>query len=274
MKNNTVIAFIDDSKYSDIVCQYAAWLASKNKSKIKLYHIIEKKNEEQKKDLSGAINLGARTSLLENLSESGASASRTRHSEGWAILEKAHKTLKSIGTFVVEPRLRTGDVADALSRKEEAADVVLIGKRGEVKQDSQSRLGLNFERIVRASKKPIFVANRNFRQIKNILVGFDGSPATRRIIDFISGYEFLSRGYKCVCFTDKFPVIGLDHNFKKKGLFWSNSTNFDEMITLIDSVKMINPHDWEKNYKDYSKKILPYDKENKFKKSVIYNFLK
>ena len=67
---------------------------------------------------------------------------------------------------------------------------------------------------------------------------------------------------------------GLDHNFKKKGLFWSNSTNFAEMITLIDSVKMINPHDWERIYKDYSKKILPYDKENKFKKSVIYNFFK
>ena len=60
----------------------------------------------------------------------------------------------------------------------------------------------------------------------------------------------------------------------KKGLFWSNSTNFDEMITLIDSVKMINAHDWERIYKDYSKKILPYDKENKFKKSVIYNFFK
>lgn len=46
------------------------------------------------------------------------------------------------------------------------------------------------------------------------------------------------------------------------------------MITLIDSVKMINPYDWERIYKEYSKKILPHDKENKFKKSVINNFLK
>ncbi|MEE2774334.1 MAG: universal stress protein [Pseudomonadota bacterium] len=192
MKHNTVVAFVDDSNYSRIVCQYAAWLAGKNNSKIKLYHILEKKDEYSKKDLSGAIKLGARTALLENLSESSASTSKTRHSEGWAILEKAQKTLESIGSFVVEPRLRTGDVAEALSRKEEVADVVLIGKRGEVKQDIQSRLGLNFERIVRASKKPIFVANRNFREIKKILVGFDGSPATRRIIDFISSYDFLS----------------------------------------------------------------------------------
>ena len=60
----------------------------------------------------------------------------------------------------------------------------------------------------------------------------------------------------------------------KKGLFWSNSTNFDEMITLIDSVKMINPHDWEKIYKEYSKKILPYDKENKIQEVCYNNFLK
>ena len=92
--------------------------------------------------------------------------------------------------------------------------------------------------------------------------------------DSTLGYEFLSRGYKCVCFTDKFPIYGLDHNFKKKGLFWSNYNNFDEMITLIDSVKMINPYDWERIYKEYSKKILPHDKENKIKKSVIRNFFK
>ena len=92
--------------------------------------------------------------------------------------------------------------------------------------------------------------------------------------DSTLGYEFLSRGYKCVCFTDKFPIYGLDHNFKKKGLFWSNYDNFDEMITLIDSVKMINPYNWERIYKEYSKKILPHDKENKIKKSVIRNFFK
>ncbi len=192
MKNRTVIAFVDGSQYSKIVCQYAAWLASKNKSKIKLYHISEKKEDPSKTDLSGALKLGAKTALLENLTEFSANASRTRHAEGWAILEKAKLELEDIGTFVVETRLRTGDIADALSRKEEAADVVLIGKRGEAKQNNQSRLGLNFERIVRASTKPIFVANRNFREIKSILVGYDGSPATRKIIDFISNYDFLS----------------------------------------------------------------------------------
>ena len=41
MENNTIIAFIDDSKYSEIVCEYAAWLALESKSKIKVYHVID-----------------------------------------------------------------------------------------------------------------------------------------------------------------------------------------------------------------------------------------
>ena len=106
----------------------------------------------------------------------------------------------------------------------------------------------------------------NYKKIfNNVLIIFTDSTL---------GYEFLSRGYKCVSFTDKFPIYGLDHNFKKKGLFWSNSTELNEMIALIDSVKMIDSYDWKKSYKEYSKKILPYDKENKFKKSVIRNFFK
>ena len=48
----------------------------------------------------------------------------------------------------------------------------------------------------------------------------------------------------------------------------------EKINPLIDSVKMINPYDWERIYKEYSKKILPHDKENKIKKSVIRNFFK
>ena len=48
------------------------------------------------------------------------------------------------------------------------------------------------------------------------------------------GYEFLSRGFKCVSFTNRFPVYGLEHLFEKKGLFWTDSSDFGEMKKLID----------------------------------------
>ena len=100
---------------------------------------------------------------------------------------------------------------------------------------------------------------------KNVLVIFTDSTL---------GYEFLSRGYKCVSFTNNFPIYGQHHNFNRKGLFWSDTSNFKEMTALIDSVKLIKNSDWKKNYKKYSEQILPYDEENRFKKSIIKSFLK
>lgn len=186
MKNSTILAFIDDSKYSVIVCEYAAWLATTSKSKIKIYHIIDKQMPRARQDLSGAINLGAKTKLLANLSEVDAYDAKTLHSIGWSILEKAQKKILSLDNIEVETRLRTGDITETLKAKEEAADIIVIGKRGELKQNHDSTLGLNIERIVRASKKPIFIANREFSAIDNVLVAFDGSPPSMRIIDFIA----------------------------------------------------------------------------------------
>ena len=87
------------------------------------------------------------------------------------------------------------------------------------------------------------------------------------------GYEFLSRGFKCVSFTDKFPVYGLEHLFEKKGLFWSNTTDYYEMEKLINKIKNMANTEWEKIYEKYSKDILPYDENNKYKRSIIKKYL-
>ena len=87
------------------------------------------------------------------------------------------------------------------------------------------------------------------------------------------GYEFLSRGFKCVSFTNRFPVYGLEHLFEKKGLFWTDSSDFGEMKKLIDKIKNMESMEWEKIYKKYSKDILPYDENNKYKRSIIKKYL-
>ena len=129
MNKNTIIAFIDDSKYSNVVCEYAAWLANSSKSKVKIYHVIDRKLPKSKQDLSGSINLGAKTKLLENLSEVDAEKAKILHSAGCnSILEKAREKLKILNVKEVETRLRSDDIADALKAKEQDADVIVIGK--------------------------------------------------------------------------------------------------------------------------------------------------
>ena len=231
MENNTIVAFIDDSKYSAIVCEYAAWLALESKSKIKVYHVIDRKIPPAKQDLSGAINLGAKTKLLSNLSEVDAEDAKKLHSIGWSILEKANKKIQSLGNLEVETRLRTGDIAEALKAKEGLADVVVIGKRGEIKQDNDSKLGLNIERLVRSSKKPIFIANRKFVTVKKVLVAFDGSPSARRIVDFISTCGFFHNAQITLASVGK-PEKEIGSNFSeaKKVL---NSQNIEVSIESL-----------------------------------------
>ena len=91
--------------------------------------------------------------------------------------------------------------------------------------------------------------------------------------DSTLGYEFLSRGFKCVSFTDCFPIFGCEHLFKQKGEFWTNSLDYIELENLIDKVISLDHPAWEKIYKKHSKNILPHDKDNEFKKSVLKNFL-
>ena len=190
MNKQTIISFIDDSKYCDIVCEYSALLAKNSGSKIKLYHILKKEKKQSKTDLSGSINLGAKTKLLENLVNYESSIAKIANEKGWKVLENAKKKILESGNFNVEIRLRTGEITQALKEKEHDGDIIVIGKRGEIKQNIDKKLGANFESIVRSSNKPIFVANRSFGSIKNILIAFDGSQPTLKLIDFFQKQNF------------------------------------------------------------------------------------
>ena len=118
-----------------------------------------------------------------------------------------------------------------LKAKEGLADVVVIGKRGEIKQDNDSKLGLNIERLVRSSKKPIFIANRKFVIVKKVLVAFDGSPSAKRIVDFISTCGFFHNAQITLASVGK-PEKEIGGNFSeaKKVL---NSQNIEVSIESL-----------------------------------------
>ena len=44
-------------------------------------------------------------------------------------------------------------------------------------------LGSNLERVVRAARKPVYVAARAFRPIKRVLIAFDGGPSSLKAVD-------------------------------------------------------------------------------------------
>jgi nucleotide-binding universal stress UspA family protein len=184
---NQLIALIDGSVYSQSVCDYAAWVAKRTGSAVELLHTIgRRETDSAPANLTGNIILGARTSLLEELSDLDEQRAKLFHKRGRAILDDAKASIEAAGVTDVTARLRIGDIIKTVAERENAADMVVIGKRGEAADFASMHLGSNLERIVRGCRKPVFIAARAFMPIKNFLVAFDGGASSMKAVDYIA----------------------------------------------------------------------------------------
>lgn len=180
-----LIALVDGSEYSRSVCEHAAWLATRSGRSVEVLHVIGRRSPGTA-DLSGALALGARTALLEELVDLDARMSRLGQARGRAILEDAEAILRKAGVEDVTTRLRIGDLVEEVSSAGADADMVVIGKRGEAADFAKPHLGSNLERVARVADRPVFVASRAFKAIGKVLVAFDGGPSCLKAVDHMS----------------------------------------------------------------------------------------
>lgn len=181
-----IVALVDGSIYSASVCDHAAWIASRTGAPVELIHVLGRREASDSHDHSGAIALGARTALMEQLAELDAQRAKLISHRGRAILEDATALLEKAGVTDVTTRLRHGDIVEAVADVEGDARVILIGKRGEAADFAKGHLGSNLERIVRASHKPVFVASRAFKPISKVLVAYDGGASAMKAVEHIA----------------------------------------------------------------------------------------
>ena len=181
-----IIALVDGSIYSESVCHHAAWIAQRTGSPVELTHVLGRRDAPQKSDLSGAIRLGARSKLMQELAELDAQRAKLVSHRGRAILDDARAIVDQDGVTDVTTRLRHGDIVDAISEIEGAARVIVIGKRGEAADFAQGHLGSNLERIVRAAHRPVLVAARAFNPVRRVLVAYDGGQSAMKAVDHIA----------------------------------------------------------------------------------------
>jgi nucleotide-binding universal stress UspA family protein len=181
-----IIALVDGSIYSESVCHHAAWIAQRTEAPVELIHVLGRREAPGKTDLSGAIRLGARTQLMEELAELDAQRAKLVSHRGRAILEDARAIVDQDGVTDITTRLRHGDVVEAIGEVEGEARVIVIGKRGEAADFAKGHLGSNLERIVRAAHRPVFVAARAFRPIESVLVAYDGGASAMKAVDHIA----------------------------------------------------------------------------------------
>lgn len=180
-----IIALVDGSTYSESVCDHAAWIAERGGYAVELMHVLGRREGSAGSDLSGAISLGARSALLEELSSLDEQRAKLSLTRGRAILEDAKALLDAADVKATE-HLRHGDLIEAISEKEGDAEMILIGKRGEAADFAKGHLGSNLERVLRAASRPLFVASRAFRPIGKVLIAYDGSASAMRAVDYVA----------------------------------------------------------------------------------------
>ncbi|WP_265517819.1 universal stress protein [Nitratireductor luteus] len=179
-----ITAFVDGSIYSQSVCDHAAWVAAHAGASVELLHILgRRETASAPSNLSGAIALGARSSLLEELSELDEQRAKLAQKRGRAILDDAAGMVHLAGVDAVTTKLRRGDIVETVTEIEADTDMFVIGKRGEAADFAKLHLGSNLERVVRTSTKPVFVASRAFKPIDKVLVAFDGGPSSIKAVD-------------------------------------------------------------------------------------------
>ena len=181
-----IIALVDGSIYSESVCHHAAWIAGRVGAAVDLVHVLGRREAPENADLSGAIRLGARSALLNELADLDAQRAKLMAQKGRAILEDARAILASDGVAEITTRLRHGDLVETIADTEDDARVIVIGKRGEAADFAKGHLGSNLERIVRAAHRPVFVASRAFAPIARVLVAHDGGTSADKAVDHIA----------------------------------------------------------------------------------------
>lgn len=182
----TIIALVDGSAYGESVCDHAAWVAQTVGGRVELLHVLGRRDTGiAPANLSGALGLGAKSHLLDELAAHDRERAHLAKERGRAILDAAAAHLSQRGVTAAA-RLRNGDLLDAVQQVEAEADLIVIGKRGEAADFASAHLGSNLERIVRAAHKPVMVASRSFRPVERALIAFDGGESAMKAVRHIA----------------------------------------------------------------------------------------
>lgn len=192
-----ILSCTDGSLYAASVYQHSAWAASRMDAGLKVLHVLDPHHERAHGgDLTGTIGFNASAELTEELVKLEETQSRLARLKGKAILEDAVKQLAAAGITNVETLQRHGTLVDTLEELEPAAELVVLGKRGEHCDFAKGHLGGEVERVIRTSVRPVLVAARAFRPIERFLVAYDGGPSIRKALHFVQSNPLL-RGLHC-----------------------------------------------------------------------------
>jgi len=182
-----ILACIDASAYATSVVELTAWAAGRLSASVELLHVVQRKDAvAARHDLSGAIGLGVKSELLEELTRIDEAEGKLAIERGRILLTETARRLTEAGIADVRKLHRHGGILETIIEREAEADLVVIGKRGSSSQFAKEHIGSEIERVVRASIKPVLIASSKIREPRTVVVAFDGSAAASRALGFVA----------------------------------------------------------------------------------------
>lgn len=178
-----VLLCTDGSAYSQVCCQYAAWLAGRVPCEFEALYVTDVRQFEvpMVADFSGSLGVQPYQSVLSQLQELEVEKAKL-------VLKDAERLLATApaGTATAFTH-RTGFIVDCFHEYERTADFVMLGKRGENANFATGHLGSTMERIVRSSHQPCFVTSRSFEPIERVLLAYDGGRSCHKALEYLCG---------------------------------------------------------------------------------------
>ncbi len=196
----TILACVDGSIYADSVIEHAAWASQRLDAPIRLLHVqTPTAASGSSRDLSGALGLGAKSALLEKLTQVDEARGKLDQQKGNLILEHAEEMLAAdgiAGTRPVETLHRRGSLIETLDELEASSQMIVLGKRGENADFATRHLGSNLERVARSARQPVLVASRAFQPIERFVIAYDGGASTLKALSYVISSPLL-QGSTC-----------------------------------------------------------------------------
>lgn len=186
---NKILVCTDGSQYSQVACQYAAWLAKMKNASVTALYVTDRRLFEVPAvaDLSGSMGIQPFEGMVTHLKE-------VESIKADFIRDQVESIFKEQG---VEDRTdfvhETGMLVDMVKDRIDATDILVLGKRGENAEFDSEHLGAMLERVVRSVEIPCFVGNREFSQVREVAIAYDGGDSCRKAIDYIASEEVFKK---------------------------------------------------------------------------------
>lgn len=182
-----VLACIDTSSYAMPVCDLTAWVATRLDWDVELLHVLQRKSAvTARHDLSGAIGLGVKSDLLEELTRIEEAQGKLAVESGRVLLAAGESRLRAACVANVKSVHLHGGIVETIIERESEADLVVMGKRGASGEFAAAHVGSKIERVLRSSNKPLLVAPKHDTKFKRAVIAYDAGKSIARAIALVT----------------------------------------------------------------------------------------